>query len=298
MKKLIYILPLLLSMVSCDWNDVGYVFLGDYVHEKDYYWEPDTTSHYDTVMVDGHFTLGYYDNGKLVKEVKFLRDEQIVIDSCGYDIIGGDFAWKGYVNGRSKILYPGDSLIPNQNLKLDYYYIHGVTPDKLEMFFQKARLSNDPEVHYLKLREVRMDDFKEIREIIYDNKDFYLYLTICGYSSGTKIPENAFACGLYSNHNIKTLTLNNIGYLQSSAFKDMKSLKKVTVNCDLKTIGEDAFANCSSLTEVYLKCEPPKLKSKKCFRNTNSQLTISVSSTYYKKYLEAEYWKDMKIKKK
>lgn len=238
-----------------------------------------------------------------MKKLIFFLLICLFVTSCDWDdyIFGHDdqpYSSMSYYNSDSTSnnkpygsnSYNNSDSTSNNQRKLKSTY----KPEELEEFFEVAKNLNTSSSHNLKLVDVSSSDFDKIAKIINKNDDFYLNLTIIS-TFNLKIPSNAFG---YSNSSIRSLVLDSyVSEISSSAFKRLTALKEVTINSQVKTIGDEAFKNCSSLKEVYLKCPPPVLKSKNCFSSTSSQLNIYVSNKYYNSYLEADYWKDLKIKK-
>lgn len=222
--------------------------------------------HYDTVTVDGYFRLTYNYGRELVKEVRFHKGEQVEIDSCGFDVVGGRLAWSGYVDGKFTILYPGKILVPDQNLVLSFYKQDGIEPEGLENFFLKARDVHESSVHNLSIYNISESDFDYIRTQISENEDFYLNLTLQGASSVTDIVRYALSPSGHWNNSVRYIKLDkNFRDIESNGFANLKSLTEVYIDCDVRTIYEDAFYGCSSLRKLTLNCKPPVLKSKNCF---------------------------------
>lgn len=210
-----------------------------------------------------------------------------------YDDVDLTNQTNSYNNYRDTIQnFEKDTIKPNSNtgqsekltLKDSYY------PKELEEYFEVARKSNKSSAHYLKLRNVSASDYDRISKIINQNDDFYIHLTISSYNY---VPSNAL-CGSFSNKSIYSITLENVTAIRSAAFKNLKSLKEVNIKSSIKEIGKNAFQNCSHLEKVYLNCPPPKLDGNNCFPS-NSSLKIYVSHSYYDRYLEADFWKDLNI---
>lgn len=74
-----------------------------------------------------------------------------------------------------------------------------------------------------------------------------------------------------------------------NAFKNMKSLKSITISKNIKKIGKNAFLNCKNLKNITIKTKQLKKVGKKAIKKTNKKLVIHVSSSKLKAY--KKMWK-------
>lgn len=81
-----------------------------------------------------------------------------------------------------------------------------------------------------------------------------------------------------------TITVNGIKYkvtsISAEAFSGNKTVTKVTIGKNVKTIGKKAFFNCESLTEIKINTKKLTKSSVKAdaFKGVNSKCTVSVPS--------------------
>jgi len=75
--------------------------------------------------------------------------------------------------------------------------------------------------------------------------------------------------------NGKSVTYKVVG-IEDNAFKNDKSLKKVTIGSNIKTIGKNAFSGCSKLKTIIIKSTNITKVEKNALKGTAKNLTIQV----------------------
>ena len=88
--------------------------------------------------------------------------------------------------------------------------------------------------------------------------------------------------------------------IQEKAFKSNKKLKKITVNKNIKSIGKDAFKNCSNLKTIVIKSSSITKVGKDALKGTAKNLVIKVPAkkvSAYKKLFKNKGNSSIVIKK-
>ena len=88
--------------------------------------------------------------------------------------------------------------------------------------------------------------------------------------------------------------------IQEKAFKGNKKLKKITVNKNIKSIGKDAFKNCSNLKTIVIKSSSITKVGKDALKGTAKNLVIKVPAkkvSAYKKLFKNKGNSSIVIKK-
>ncbi len=102
-----------------------------------------------------------------------------------------------------------------------------------------------------------------------------------------------------------TVKINNVTYkvtgIASSAFKNCKKLKKVTIGANVTSIGKQAFYGCKSLKTVTVKSKSIKKVGSKAFKGIHKKASIKVPKAklkaYKKLFKKGNVAKSVKIKK-
>ncbi len=89
------------------------------------------------------------------------------------------------------------------------------------------------------------------------------------------------------------LNAKHIVGISENAFS-FSSMEKITVSKYVTNIGDNAFAECTSLRAVILECEPPILGSG-AFNNVSEDFGIYIKNTtqVLDAYRQSEYWKEL-----
>jgi len=102
-----------------------------------------------------------------------------------------------------------------------------------------------------------------------------------------------------------TVKIDNVTYkvtgIASSAFKNCKKLKKVTIGANVTSIGKQAFYGCKSLKTVTVKSKSMKKVGSKAFKGIHKKASIKVPKAklkaYKKLFKKGGAAKSVKIKK-
>ena len=103
-----------------------------------------------------------------------------------------------------------------------------------------------------------------------------------------------------------TVKISNNSYkvksIAPNAFKNQKTLKKITIGKNVTTIGKNAFTGCKKLKDITMKSSSVKSIEKNAFKGIHNKAVIKVPKAQYKQYKEmlnktTGFKKSMKIKK-
>lgn len=79
-----------------------------------------------------------------------------------------------------------------------------------------------------------------------------------------------------------TITINGVKYkvvgIGDGAFKGFKKLKKITINKNITSIGKQAFAGCTKLSNVVIKATGLKTIKAGAFKKTSKKMTVKFTS--------------------
>ena len=106
------------------------------------------------------------------------------------------------------------------------------------------------------------------------------------------IPEGVKTIGkdaFYGSNVAEVIFQEGVTKIDSLAFYECKSLKKVVLPNSLRIIGDSAFAECESLTEIDIPDEVKEIKDG-VFDNCSSLKRISLSAKLERKLMEKGWW--------
>ena len=118
-----------------------------------------------------------------------------------------------------------------------------------------------------------------------------------------KVAKNGIQCYMQCigpvNKNIKTATIKNeiwsngfkypVCQIKSDAFKNCKSLKKIVIGKNMKTIGKNAFYGCKKLESITIQSKKMSTVKKNAFKGIYKKVKVKVPKskmTKYKKLLK------------
>lgn len=95
-----------------------------------------------------------------------------------------------------------------------------------------------------------------------------------------------------------TITINGVKCkvvgIGDNAFKNFKTLKKITLNKNITSVGKSAFAGCKKLSSVVVKGSGLKKIGKSAFKGTAKKMTVKVTVKKFSAKKKAALLKKMK----
>lgn len=117
--------------------------------------------------------------------------------------------------------------------------------------------------------------------------DEHLYAFAQGSTAHVTIPAHArhIEESVFEGcSNIQSLVLNTLSTIAPRAFRGCSNIMSITLSSELRSIGDEAFMDCTRLASVYNQCDIPAELGYDVFANCSNELRVFVSEQSYHNY--------------